>query len=106
MDADVSGEQRLQHLSVLGLDDGASESDIRRSYRTLSVRWCVSLSLPAPYPPQTMKRMCSRSTRRGKELIWRFKQWCFAANELQASRSLPELRRELPAAFPRNCGGL
>lgn len=42
MDGDVSGEQRLQHLSVLGLDDGASESDIRRSYRTLSVRWCVS----------------------------------------------------------------
>ncbi|CDJ29985.1 DnaJ domain-containing protein, putative [Eimeria mitis] len=39
MDGDVSGEQRLQHLSVLGLEDGASESDIRRSYRTLSVRW-------------------------------------------------------------------
>ncbi|CDI84911.1 DnaJ domain-containing protein, putative [Eimeria praecox] len=39
MDGDVSGEQRLQHLSVLGLDDGATESDIRRSYRTLSVRW-------------------------------------------------------------------
>lgn len=43
MDGDVSGEQRLHYLSVLGLEDGASESDIRRSYRTLSVRWCVML---------------------------------------------------------------
>lgn len=39
LDGDVSGETRLQHLAVLGLEDGATESDIRRSYRTLSIRW-------------------------------------------------------------------
>lgn len=38
-DGDVSGEEKLQHLTVLGLEDGATENDIRRSYRTLSIRW-------------------------------------------------------------------
>lgn len=39
LDGDISGEDRLKHLGVLGLEDGATESDIRRSYRTLSIRW-------------------------------------------------------------------
>ncbi|OEH75135.1 putative DnaJ domain-containing protein [Cyclospora cayetanensis] len=39
MDGDVSGEQRLQHLASLGLEDGALEADIKRAYRTLSIRW-------------------------------------------------------------------
>ncbi|KAL8434511.1 hypothetical protein Efla_000027 [Eimeria flavescens] len=39
LDDDVSGEERLKHLTVLGLEDGATESDVRKSYRTLSIRW-------------------------------------------------------------------
>ncbi|KAL8272148.1 hypothetical protein Esti_003917 [Eimeria stiedai] len=39
LEEDVGGETKLEHLAALGLEDGASESDIRREYRTLSVRW-------------------------------------------------------------------
>ncbi|PHJ21499.1 hypothetical protein CSUI_004658, partial [Cystoisospora suis] len=38
-DEDTGGQQTEQHLAALQLDSGASEADIRKAYRTLSVRW-------------------------------------------------------------------
>ncbi|KYK63750.1 DnaJ domain-containing protein [Toxoplasma gondii TgCatPRC2] len=38
-DEDTGGQQTEQHLAALQLDSGATEADIRKAYRTLSVRW-------------------------------------------------------------------
>ncbi|PFH38604.1 DnaJ domain-containing protein [Besnoitia besnoiti] len=38
-DEDVSGQETEQHLAALQLESGATEADIRKAYRTLSVRW-------------------------------------------------------------------
>lgn len=40
-DEDTGGQQTEQHLAALQLDSGASEADIRKAYRTLSMRWYV-----------------------------------------------------------------
>lgn len=38
LDGDVGGQELAQHLAALDLEHGATEADIRRSYRSLSVK--------------------------------------------------------------------